>query len=60
MSAPAPTQATAMIDVAQLVEVNNWLLTVYGEPFASAAAAITVLLTICYLIASIRRWTANR
>lgn len=49
-----------MIDLNRMIELNNWLLELYGATFASLAAAITVLLTVLYLILVMREWTKGR
>jgi hypothetical protein len=49
-----------MIEPSLMAELNNWLITIYAVPFASAAVAIMLLLTIFYLILVIREWTTRR
>lgn len=40
-----------------MIELQNWLVELFVGPFSSAAAAITVLLSITFLIMSLREWT---
>jgi hypothetical protein len=39
-----------------MIETNNWLVSLFIVDFAGAAAAVTVLLSILYLVLSLREW----